>query len=98
MRFKVPKKFTVGSVDYDVNLVDHCGENDDFGLWRSIGTIDISTQADGDETSESKRCQTFLHEMTHSILFAMGQNDLNTDESFVNTFSSFLYEAISTME
>ena len=38
------------------------------------------------------------HELTHAILFAMGKNELNDDESFVNTFASFLSEAISTME
>ena len=42
--------------------------------------------------------QTFLHELTHAILFAMGKEELNDDESFVNTFSSFLSEAINTME
>ena len=35
---------------------------------------------------------------THAILFAMGKEELNEDESFVNTFSSLLNEAISTME
>ena len=42
--------------------------------------------------------QTFLHELTHAILFAIGKEELNDDESFVNTFSSFLAEAINTME
>ena len=42
--------------------------------------------------------QTLMHEITHAILSAMGKEDLNDDESFVNTFASFLSEAISTME
>ena len=29
---KIPKKLKVGSVDYEVRLVQHCGTNDDFGL------------------------------------------------------------------
>ena len=98
MEFKIPKKFKVGSVDYEVRLVEHCCMNDDFGLWRSQGIIEIATQAGGYEVSESKKKQTFLHELTHAILFAMGKEDLNDDESFVNTFSSFLSEAISTMK
>ena len=98
MEMKIPKKFKVGSIDYEVWLVEHCGTNDDFGLWRPQGIIEIANQAEGYEVSESKKIQTFLHELTHAILFAMGKEELNDDESFVNTFSSFLSEAINTME
>lgn len=98
MEFNIPKKFKVGSVDYEVKRVEHCGTNDDFGLWRPQGIIEVANQAGGYEVSESKKKQTFLHELTHAILFAMGREDLNDDESFVNTFSSFLNEAISTMD
>ena len=98
MEFNIPKKLKVGGVDYSVKQVEHCGTNDDFGLWRSQGIIEIATQAGGYEVSESKKKQTFLHELTHAILAQMGKEDLNDDESFVNTFSSFLAEAISTME
>ena len=34
MEFKIPKKFKVGGVDYIIKRVEHCGLNDDFGLWR----------------------------------------------------------------
>ena len=98
MEFNIPKKLKVGGVDYSVKQVEHCGTNNDFGLWRSQGIIEIATQAGGYEVSESKKKQTFFHELTHAILFAMRKDDLNDDESFVNTFSSFLAEAINTME
>lgn len=98
MEMKIPKKLKVGSVDYEVRLVDYCGTNDDFGLWRPHGIIEIANQAGGYEVSKTKKTQTFLHELTHAILFAMGKEELNDDESFVNTFSSFLAEAINTME
>ena len=98
MKFNIPKKLKVGSVDYEVRLVQHCGMNDYFGLWRPQGIIEIANQAGGYEVSESKKMQTFMHELTHAILFAMGKEDLNDDEAFVNTFASFLSEAINTME
>ena len=98
MKFNIPKKLKVGSVDYEVKRVEHCGNNDDFGFWRPQGIIEIATQAGGYEVSESKKMQTFLREVTHAILFAMGKEELNDNESFVNTFSSFLSEAINTME
>ena len=98
MKFTIPKKFKVGSVDYEVKRVERCGPDDDFGRWYSVGFIEIATQSGGYNISESKQQQTFLHELTHAILAQMGKDDLNDDESFVNTFSSFLSEAINTME
>ena len=98
MEFNIPNKLKIGGVDYSIKRVEHCGMNDDFGLWRPQGIIEIANQAGGYEVSDSKKVQTFLHELTHAILFAMGKGELNEDESFVNTFSSFLNEAINTME
>ena len=43
MEFNIPKKLKVGGVDYSVKQVEHCGTNDDFGLWRSQGIIEIAT-------------------------------------------------------
>ena len=98
MEFNIPSKLKIGGVDYSIKHVEHCGIDDDFGLWRPQGIIEIANQAGGYEVSDSKKRQTFLHELTHAILFAMGKEELNDDESFVNTFSSFLNEAINTME
>ncbi len=98
MKFIIPNQLKVGSVDYVVKQVEHCGNCNDFGFWKPQGIIEIANQSGGYEVSESKKKQTFLHELTHAILFAMGKEELNEDESFVNTFSSFLAEAIDTME
>lgn len=98
MEFKIPKELKVGGVDYSVKQVEHCGNCDDFGFWKPQGIIEIANQSGGYEVSESKKKQTLLHEITHAILFAMGKEELNDDESFVNIFSSFLNEVISTTE
>ena len=98
MEFKIPKKLKVGGVDYSVKQVEHCGTNDDFGLWRSQGIIEIANQTGGYEVSDSKKRKTYFHELTQAILFAMRKYEINDDESFVNTFSSFLSESISTMD
>lgn len=98
MKFKIPKKFKVGGVDYIVKQVEHCGDYDNFGFCRPQGIIEIANQAGGYKVPDSKKNQTFLHELTHAILFTMRKDELNDDESFVNTFSSLLNEAISTME
>ena len=98
MEMNIPKKFRVGGVDHGGKRMKKRGINDYFGLWRPQGIIEIANQAGGYDVSESKKKQTFLHELTHAILFAMGKEELNEDESFVNTFSSFLNEAMNTME
>lgn len=97
MKFSIPKKLKVGGIDYTVNMVEHIGINDDYGLHYSDGEIDIATQTSGRPTSESLRRQTFFHELTHAILTCMN-NELNHDESFVNTFSHLLSQAIDSME
>lgn len=98
MEFNIPKKLKVGSVDYEVKIVERCGD-DDFGLFKCCQSrIEISNKAGGYEVPKSRQQQTFFHELTHAILFAMRKDNLYEDESFVNTFASFLSEAISTME
>lgn len=42
--------------------------------------------------------QTFLHELTHHILHAMGETKLNDNEKFVDMFAGFLHQALTTME
>jgi predicted SprT family Zn-dependent metalloprotease len=39
---------------------------------------------------------TFFHEMTHAILYAMGREDLNQDENFVDVFSGLFHQALKT--
>lgn len=98
MNFEIPKKFSIGSVDYNVKQLDCVNHGEDFGVWRYSGDIELANNISGDKVSESKKKQTFWHELTHAILFQMSKFDLNDDESFVNTFSSFLSEAINSME
>ena len=38
MEFNIPKKLKVGSVDYEVKIVEHCGD-DDFGLFKCCQSI-----------------------------------------------------------
>lgn len=98
MKFEIPKKFKIGGVDHEVVFQKTVGDNCDFGQWDSVGTIKIALMVGSDEVSPSRQRQTFWHELTHSILSTMRKDELNEDESFVNTFASFLSGAIDTME
>lgn len=77
MEFNIPNKLKIGRVDYSIKHVQHCDIDDDFGLWRSQGIIELTKQSGGFEISESKKRQIFFYELTHAILFTMGKDELN---------------------
>lgn len=47
MKFQIPKKLTVGGVDYVVNIKDVLNYSGDFGFWQPQGTIDIAMRSRG---------------------------------------------------
>lgn len=75
------------------------GHEGDFGQYDPVtNVIQIAQTSRGRGVPQSSQQQTFLHELVHAILNTMLKDDLNDDESFVNTFASFLNEAIKTMK
>jgi hypothetical protein len=55
-------------------------------------TITLSAAGHPMQTLE----HTYLHEMVHWILFMMNRFDLRDDETFVDVFAHFLYQALKT--
>ena len=37
----------------------------------------------GEELSEERKAQTFFHELTHAVLDAIGEDELNENEQFI---------------
>jgi hypothetical protein len=93
----IPKAFKVGGQPIDVKFVERC-DNNWLGCCRvAKGCIEIADKYDRDEkVSEGGKLNTFYHELTHAILYTMGETDLNNNEKFVCTFSSLLTEALTT--
>lgn len=89
--FTIPKKvFLAGieiTVDMDSSMVNREG---------TLGRVDYEDQRIIIDPCAGKDiiCQTYLHELTHYILYVMGKEDLRTDEAFVESFSHLLYQAI----
>ncbi len=46
------------------------------------------------EQSEGSKINTFYHELTHSILDTMGEEELSKNERFVCSFAGFLADAM----
>lgn len=98
MKFEIPSQFIMGGVEHQVTIQKTVGDNCDFGQWDNVGKITLAEMVGADKVSLSRQKQTFWHELVHSILSTMRKEELNNDESFVNTFASFLHEAVETMQ
>lgn len=99
MKFEIPATFTLGGVEHVVEIQHTVRDGQDFGQYDPIRkAIQIAQTCGSRLVPQSFQQQTFLHELVHAILNTMRKDDLYDDESFVNTFASFLNEAISTMK
>lgn len=96
MRYEqIPSKYNVGGVKMEVRNVERCEDNVLGLCFLAGGYIEIADIVNkGDHQSDGSKRNTFYHELTHSILDTMGENDLSKNEKFVNTFSGFLCEAM----
>lgn len=95
----IPTKLNVGGQEVEVRMVER-GDGNCLGHSRvAQGCIEIADKYDRDsKVSDSSKLNTFYHELTHAILYTMGEIELNNNEKFVCTFSSFLTEALTTAQ
>jgi hypothetical protein len=87
----IPDKVKIGWRNYIVTQGEHrgCDDGDIYGqIEYEKRKIYLYKELDQDEKSVC-----LLHEITHGILFNMG-NELRTNENFVTAFSENLYQFI----
>lgn len=95
---RIPKSYNVGGQKVEVHHVERCDNNAVGEMHLCSGYLEIAKMFSKDSCQcEASKYNTFIHEVVHSILQTMGKRDLNDDEEFVCTFSSFLCEALTTM-
>lgn len=93
---KIPKSFQVGGTQMEVRRVERCDDNSIGTAQLASGFVEIADRFNKDGIqSEDSKVNTFYHELTHCILKTMGEDELNNNEKFVCTFSSFLTEAMA---
>ncbi len=89
----IPEEFTVGYKTYKVETVSILTNDGQqvFGLFEPmINTISLATTVDGVKVSDNDMLAAFYHELTHAILYNMGEFHLNSDERFTEGFSIYL--------
>jgi hypothetical protein len=97
---KIPKQVTIGRTPHLVRRKSKVV----VGKTLCQGCFDESTRTitiaqgnpdGGYKYSADERSNTFWHELTHAILYDMG-NDLTRNEKFVTAFADRLNQAIKT--
>ena len=93
MKFKIPNQIDLAGQTLDVvmdpsiqKLSGCCGQTH-----FDEGVIIINPNLRPDT-----RAVTYFHELVHAILMTMGNQDLNKDEAFVDTFGNLLWQSFKT--
>lgn len=90
----IPNKIRIGGQDIKVTIKDRLVDNKLGTICLASGEMEIAENFSELKQSESSKFNTFIHEVVHGVLDTMGQNELSSDEKFVNTFSSLLVDTI----
>ena len=93
---KIPKKFSLMGKDIRVlysNLLVA-----DHGIEGAQKDNRIIIQRDSSQLNLGRQEieHTFCHEMVHSILQAMNEDEMRKNEKFVDVFSALLHQAINS--
>ena len=79
----------VGGVTYTAEFVPNLMAKDD--LWGKVDFFNSSIYID-DSLSESRKEQTFIHELTHAIFLEAGYKE--QDEDMINRISIVLHQVL----
>ena len=93
---RIPKKFNLAGLTIKVKIEDDLVESK-----KCIGEARYSKQEIAIDTSAAPKElteQSFYHELTHWILYMMGEEELRNNEKFVDIFAHFWYQFETTRE
>ena len=95
-----PKKFKIHNHDWKIKYVkDLFKTHNAYGLTifdQSLILIQLPTKEF--VVTEAVILNVLLHEFSHSVLRAMGREDLNQDEDFVDGFALIASQILSTLK
>lgn len=98
---RIPKEIAIGGLKFkilfDNELTDNKEVFGEINHHTHIILLTNQTKKGGKLTDEFIE-QTLLHELTHAILEIMQERELNDNEKFINTFSTFLHQVITQLK
>lgn len=96
---KIPNKYKLFDNQYVIESKEDLWDEQNMFTGRHYsGENKIILQTPTQGLCEAIIEQTFFHELVHSILHKMNENELDENENFVEVFSQLLRQAINTME
>ena len=97
--FRFPSAYYVGGQGIEVSFVDYRSKNRLGTSSVCCGEIKIANKVnEGRDQSPSSKLNTLWHEVVHTILDTMQENELSANEKFVCVFSSMLCEIVNSFE
>lgn len=90
----IPNKIRIGG--QDISVVNKERLDDDIlgKICLAEGVLHIADNFSNRKQCESSKINTFIHEVVHGVLDAMGEFELSKNEKFVCTFASLLVDTI----
>lgn len=90
----IPSKIRIGG--QDISIVNEERLDDDIlgKICLAEGVLHIADNFSNRKQCESSKINTFIHEVVHGVLDAMGEFELSKNEKFVCTFASLLVDTI----
>lgn len=89
------KSFKLGARKYKVVIVSHDTSN--LGRAKTpLGIVEIQDTWSGLPVPEDSMEESLYHEMFHCVLDQIGRQDLNDDETFVQSVAGMLYQFVKT--
>jgi hypothetical protein len=100
MNIKIPKSFKLFGTT--INIVWDNNKMNDKSIYGEAdygsSKITLSTTKGTVELSEDRILDTYYHEKVHIILNTMHEDDLSSNEKFVDTFAKLLRQSDITSE
>ena len=91
---KIPNKIRIGGQDIIVVNKERLDNNGLGTICMAEGILQIADNFNNMKQCESSKSSTFIHEIVHGVLDAMGEFEISKNEKFVSTFAALLIDPI----
>lgn len=93
----IPKTFEIAGQSYKVKVAKDIDCDGAVGQARFFeNEVRVRTHYNGKPVTPDVMNQTMYHELVHVILHTMNEDELNSNESFVDQFGHLLYQYLKS--